>query len=60
MVIIKGFSKLTRVNSKKQAVYAHAIVHSPRYIKAVGRAKAKREHNFLVKHYLTTHHTPFR
>lgn len=47
--IAKGFSRLTRVKSKAQLLYAHAIVHSSRYQKAVGKAKAKREHSWLVK-----------
>ncbi|RLI46916.1 hypothetical protein DRO69_01990 [Candidatus Bathyarchaeota archaeon] len=56
----KGFSRLTRVQSKRQAVYGHAITHSRRYQKGVGKAKAKREHDFLVRHYLTQHKTPLR
>jgi hypothetical protein len=55
----KGFSRLTRVQSKKQAIYGHAITHSKRYQKAVGKKKAKREHDFLVKHYITNHRSPF-
>jgi len=55
---VKGFSRLTRVQSRKQAVYAHAITHSRRYQKAVGKARAKREHDFLVRHYLKHHRSP--
>jgi len=65
---VKGFSKLTRVQNKAQAVYAHSIVHSPRYQKSViqrmgrkrGTAFLKKEHDFLVKHYLTNHKTPLK
>jgi len=57
---VKGFSKLTRVRSKKQAVYGHAITHSKRYQKAVGKKRAKREHDFLVRHYLKNHKSPFK
>lgn len=64
----KGFSKLTRVTSKKQAVYGHSITHSPRYQKSVlermgktkGEAFLNREHDFLVRHYLTNHDSPLK
>jgi len=58
-----GFSKLTRVKSRKQLLYAHAIVHSKRYQKAVGKKRARREHANLVKRMKKLgykHHTPFR
>ena len=65
---VKGFSKLTRVQSYAQANYAHAIVHSPRYqknvIEKMGREKGeqhlRKEHDFLVKHYIRNHDSPFK
>lgn len=58
-----GFSRLTRVRSRKQLLYAHAIVHSRRYRKAVGKKKARREHANLVRRMKRLgykHHSPFR
>jgi len=58
---IIGFSKLTRVKSKKQAVYGHAITHSRSYQKGVGVKQARREHAFFVRHYLKKPHpSPFK
>lgn len=57
--MVKGFDKLTRVSSQKQALLAHAISHSSKYQKAVGMAQARKDHNFLVKHYIKNHHSPF-
>jgi hypothetical protein len=55
---VKGFSKLTRIQNVRQAYYAHAIVHSPRYQKSHSPEQVKREHAFLVEHYLPENKTP--
>ena len=65
---VVGFSKLTKVQSKKQAVYGHSISHSPRYQKNViermgrekGEAFLRKEHDFLVQHYIDNHDSPFK
>jgi len=40
---VKGFSRLTRVRSKAQARYGHAITHSSRYLKAKAKQIAKKQ-----------------
>lgn len=65
---VKGFSKLTRVQSRSQAVYGHSISHSPRYQKSIidrmgrqrGQKFLEREHDFLVRHYIDNHDSPFK
>lgn len=37
------------VGSLKEAKYAHAITHSPTYIKGIGLVQAKKEHHALVE-----------
>ena len=62
-VLKGGFSKLTRVRNVRELLYAHAIVHSRRYQKAVGKKQARREHSYLVKKMKRLgfkHHSPLR
>lgn len=54
----KGFSKLTRVQSRKQAVYGHAITHSGSYQKSKKPNVVKREHDHLVKAWKIKDKTP--